>query len=592
MSVPKSELITQKTEDFRFGTLYLRADGILLRRDKEIHLTPRELAALRVLLAHAGELVTPAQLQRAIWGDVHVTADSVPRCVSSLRAALEPDDCIQTVYKRGYRLTGSVERRWEQGKQPRLAIMPFATAPNLPSYLGSAVAEETIAMLSNAAWAQRPVAVLARDSVFAVAQQGHTAQELGTLLGADFVLTGDIRMVAAQYRLRAELVRVEDHAQVWLEDFLVPLARIAGLEGELVQRLAARLRMDSLRPVVGPGHSELADSDPARSEAYDRFQRARQELQSVQRHRMQDGLQNLLRATELDPSLLAAQLDLANACITQSLYGYISPATAAEQVRRTARIIPARSESGRSLLPSLGWVRFHVDRNLEGALQAFEESTTHSYDPWATRSRVMVSLSRHRFIEAIDLLHEALDADPYSPWMHARLAWALHLTGDNTRSLAQIEQALPLFPNHEGIGLYGTAILAYNGLTAQALELGGKLVRNLPYCDVALAAHGYALACAGKHAEAAEIVERLQWMSRERFVDSSFTPAVCVELGDLDLALTELRNAEETRCPWFFQVLADPRLKPLHGMPEFEQMRGLLGTLEELATRSVHSGSV
>jgi hypothetical protein len=41
-----------------------------------------------------------------------------------------------------------------------------------------------------------------------------------------------------------------------------------------------------------------------------------------------------------------------------------------------------------------------------------------------------------------------------------------------------------------------------------------------------------------------------------------------------------LRAADEARCPWFFQALADPRLKPLHGNPEFERMRAILPVME------------
>ncbi len=51
---------------------------------------------------------------------------------------------------------------------------------------------------------------------------------------------------------------------------------------------------------------------------------------------MQDGLQHLLRATELDPSLMAARVDLVNLCVVQGFYGYMSPAVAADIVRRTA----------------------------------------------------------------------------------------------------------------------------------------------------------------------------------------------------------------------------------------------------------------
>ncbi|MGA3264634.1 MAG: hypothetical protein ABSC47_11390, partial [Terracidiphilus sp.] len=92
-----------------------------------------------------------------------------------------------------------------------------------------------------------------------------------------------------------------------------------------------------------------------------------------------------------------------------------------------------------------------------------------------------------------------------------------------------------------------------------------------------------ALACAGRRDEARAILERLQWMSRERFVLKSFTPAVYVALEDHDAALSELRAAAEDRCPWFFQMLADPRLKPLHGRPEFDELRSILARMEDAA---------
>ena len=76
----------------------MEADGTLWRGEAVVHLPPKELAALRLLLAHAGQVVSPTQLKHELWGDVHVTADSVPKCLSSLRGRLEPDECIQTVY--------------------------------------------------------------------------------------------------------------------------------------------------------------------------------------------------------------------------------------------------------------------------------------------------------------------------------------------------------------------------------------------------------------------------------------------------------------------------------------------------------------
>lgn len=81
------------------------------------------------------------------------------------------------------------------------------------------------------------------------------------------------------------------------------------------------------------------------------------------------------------------------------------------------------------------------------------------------------------------------------------------------------------------------------------------------------------------------MLERLQWLSRERFLLKAFLPAAYLELGDVESALAELRAADESRCPWFFQMLADPRLKQLHGHPDFELMRSALAQMEAEALR-------
>jgi DNA-binding winged helix-turn-helix (wHTH) protein/tetratricopeptide (TPR) repeat protein len=566
-----------------------------------VHIPPKELAALRLLLAHPGQIVSPLQLKHTLWGDVHVTSDSVPKCLSSLRAKLEPEDCIQTVYKRGYRFTAEVHRQSEPTAKvpPRLAILPFATMHFVPKHLGSAIAEETIVRLSNV---QSPVlSVLARDSVFTLVTRGFTAQQIGETLKADLVLTGSLSAISSQYRLRAEMIRVEDGTQIWVEDLLVDQNQVAGLETELAQRLAWRQGAWVLGNGVSSSKSNQVglylaaaaappvhqESNPERREAYDNFLRGRHEWQSLHRHRMQDGLQQLLRAIEVDPTLISAKIDLAHLCVTQAFYGFMSPSIQAEIVHRTAESIQDILRQAETLLPALGWVDFHFDRNLPEALCSFFASAHLPHGPWTTRLRAMFALSRGRFDEAITLLRAAIQVDPYAPWLQCRLAWALHLDGQAAESLRQIQLTLGLFPEHEFTNLYGSLILAFNGEAARAVHLAHDLGKRLPFFDLATAAHAYALACDGRKDQSLTILERLQWLGRERFLLRSFTPAVQVALGELDAAVEELQVANESRCPWFFQMLADPRLKPLHGNLDFERMRAILPAMEAEAAQDV-----
>jgi DNA-binding winged helix-turn-helix (wHTH) protein/tetratricopeptide (TPR) repeat protein len=587
-----------------FANFRLEGDGTLFRGKTPVHLPPKELFALQHLIAHAGCIVTPVELREALWGDVHVTADSVPKCVSSLRARLEPVDCIQTVYKRGYRFNAELlVQGADPGEKPlRLAILPIGAGYGVPDHLGFVIAEEAISRLT----AARPssIAVLAQDSVSTLARRGLTALEIGRQLGADLALAGSLRALPMHYRMRCEMIRVSDGTQVWVEDVLVERSRVAGLETELVNRLVARLCSSvpeigsaepgdkpsaaaGVAPPAEPENENLSiaaaaeiDTIDKQREAYETFQRAHHEWQSLERHRMQDGLQHLLRATELDPTLTGARVDLINLCATQCFYGFMSPSVAADIAYRTLETIPENTPHAESVQPALGWFQFHYDRNLPAALAAFSRSAHLPHDPWVTRVRTMFALSRRRFGEAIDLLRSASALDPYSPWLHTRLAWTLHLNGEAGASVDQIRNALKQFPEHGESNLYGAMVLAFNGEVEQACQVSQTLVQQLPYFDLATEAHAYTLACAGRADEAHSILERLQWLGRERFLLRAFIPAVYAALGEIDAALAELRACNELRCPWFFQMLADPRLKPLHSTPEFRQMQAMLDDME------------
>ncbi len=569
---------------YSFGSFKLDADGTLRRGAQTIHLPPKELAALRLFLENSGKVVTPQQLREALWGGVHVTADSVPKCVSSLRALLEPDDCIQTVYKRGYQFLAELVSPEPKGSSqaPRLAILPFATEFGVPEHLGGHIAEEAMAQVSRV----RPAlaAVLARDSVFTLARRGMTAVQVGQAMQADLALTGTIRALPAHFRFRAELIRVADGTQVWVEDMLVERARPEALETQLAQQLVFRLTGSatgsSELSIAASAEVPVAAASPQRREAYETYQRAHFEWQTLQRHRMQDGLQHLLRATELDPTLVDAWVDLVNLCVAQEFFGFMSPTVAAEICSRAVAQIPNVEMRAEKLLPALGWIELHVHQDLGAALRLFSLSEHLPHDPWVTRCRVMLSLSRHRFDEAIETLQSAIALDPFSAWLQARLAWSLHLKGEAEASVKQVVRCLELFPEQEASSLYGSLVLAHNGETRKAEELAESLARRLPYFDLATAAHAYTLAAAGERDQAQAMLERLQWLSRERFVISSFTPAAWVAVGDHEAALASLRTAEKARCPWLFQMLADPRLKPIEMREDFQRMRRNLAQME------------
>ncbi|HSJ52593.1 MAG TPA: response regulator [Anaerolineae bacterium] len=78
--------------------------------DREAHLTPIEYDLLRVLVSHAGKVLTHGQLLRTVWGAEHEQKTHLLRVnVSNLRKKIELDPALPrhvlTVPGVGYRLT-------------------------------------------------------------------------------------------------------------------------------------------------------------------------------------------------------------------------------------------------------------------------------------------------------------------------------------------------------------------------------------------------------------------------------------------------------------------------------------------------------
>ncbi|MBE0672612.1 MAG: response regulator [Anaerolineales bacterium] len=76
--------------------------------DKEIQLTPTEYDLLKVLVTHAGKVITHHQLLRQVWGDGYDDMHILRVNISNLRGKIEPDPSrptyIHTEPGVGYRL--------------------------------------------------------------------------------------------------------------------------------------------------------------------------------------------------------------------------------------------------------------------------------------------------------------------------------------------------------------------------------------------------------------------------------------------------------------------------------------------------------
>jgi DNA-binding winged helix-turn-helix (wHTH) protein len=101
--------------------------GLLLNETgAPVMLRRKSFEVLRVLTELAGRVVPRERLLDTVWGDVHVTDDSLTQCVLDIRRAIgDPNGTIlRTVPRRGYLLDVPAPAAPEAAA---VAILPFAT---------------------------------------------------------------------------------------------------------------------------------------------------------------------------------------------------------------------------------------------------------------------------------------------------------------------------------------------------------------------------------------------------------------------------------------------------------------------------------
>jgi DNA-binding winged helix-turn-helix (wHTH) protein len=107
----------------RFGPFVLDSETRQLQRDgAEVHLTPKALELLELLVASRPRAVSKTVIKRRLWPDAHVGAGNLTVLMAELRTALGDDArhpiWIRTVFRYGYAFAGDASDEIAGGQRP------------------------------------------------------------------------------------------------------------------------------------------------------------------------------------------------------------------------------------------------------------------------------------------------------------------------------------------------------------------------------------------------------------------------------------------------------------------------------------------
>jgi len=193
-----SPLLPADDRTFRFENVTLDlGHGSLRDANGVIELRSKSFEVLCYLVVNAGRLVTKEELLQAIWPNVTVSDESLTRCISDIRHALQDRDSrfIKTIPRRGYRFEASVSvsgklaatgppnvaANLPNPEGPSIAVLPFENISADPEqdYFADGVVEEITIALSRFKW----LFVISRNSSFVYKRKIIDVKQVGRELG-------------------------------------------------------------------------------------------------------------------------------------------------------------------------------------------------------------------------------------------------------------------------------------------------------------------------------------------------------------------------------------------------------------------------
>ena len=462
-------------QPFRVADINVDPSGNVMFLDNhDVLLEPRVMDVLCVLAASANKVVLRDSLIEEAWNVKHVSNESVTRVISLLRKAFKqfdaPTKYIQTVQKRGYKLSANVQYEQTSTAETvihkdevvRLAVLPFRTltAADGQEFLADGIVDELITTLGKVP----QLRIAGRTSSFRFKNANSSVSEIASQLNVSHLLDGAVHLHDNQLRISVSLIDGTTGFEVWSDSFDGTIDDVFASREDVARTIAngltasLNLTAHDLRP------RSLTDS----REAYGLFLQGRAlTLRAVGEGVLETAKDLLTQALEIDLNFAEcwaalAETHLYTAVLTPSLERSALAERMADAARKAIALNP-ESGHARAMLGVYEFINGNPVAALDLAFEAYRLEPT-NVDVMVRLGSFLMYIGRTR--DAMPYIKAAIERDP----VHGRTYIALcagHLClGEYDKAIAAGERMVDLgFP-----GLWLGVAQAANGLHEQAME--------------------------------------------------------------------------------------------------------------------------
>jgi TolB-like protein/Tfp pilus assembly protein PilF len=457
--------------------------GSLCNEHGEIELRPKSFQVLRYLVGNAGRLVAKEELLQAMWPNVTVSEESLTRCISDVRSALQDAESriIKTVPRRGYRFTATVTASDAPATSqvvngadilsipegPSIAVLPFVNMSGEPEqeYFADGMVEEITTALSRF----KTLFVIARNSSFTYKGKTADVKQVGRELGVRYVLEGSVRKAANRVRITAQLIDTSTGAHLWADRFDGAMEDIFELQDQVTMSVVGAITPTLERAEIGRAVLKPTDS----LDAYDHYMRGIASAYRWTDDGTSEALRHFFRAIELDPKFALAHALAASCYAWRKANGWATDA--AREIAETRRLAERAIQIGQDDAQVLCWsgmglafVVGEVDAGIALVERALRLNPN-LMDAWLSSG--LIRLVSGEWNLAIEHFARAMRLSPFEPslfMMQQGTASGHFYTGRYDEAAAWSAKSIGENPNYSSAWRVAAASNAFLGRQQQA----------------------------------------------------------------------------------------------------------------------------
>ena len=629
-----------KTSIYQFAEFRVDAGQRLLMRGDggTIPLTPKVFETLLYLVEHQGVVLDKDELMQAIWPHTVVEENNLNQSISALRRVLGEsrgeNRFIATIPGRGYRFVADVkpvaapepraeresiapafpsEQRTEKPKGhfqfnflAGIGIVGLAFAvhylwptrtPVLKAPTSSTPTPSVSVLRSIAVLPFKPLVADNRDESLEMGMADTLNFRLGSLrdvavrpissvrkfsgleqdpvaagreLGVESVLDGQIQRWGDRIRVTARLIGVGDGKQLWAGQFNEKFTDIFTVQDLISDKVISALALK----LTAEEQKRLTKHYTENAEAYQLYVNGRFYWERRTLEGLKKAIEYFQQATGHDPKYALAYAGLADSYALLGVF-HLPPREAFPKAKDSALNALRIDDRLAEAHAALGHIKVQYEYDWAGAEREYRRAIELNPNYATVHHFYALYLSEMgRFDEGIHEIKRAQELEPSSLIIHTNVGTILYQARRYDEAINQLKSVLEMNPHFDfARSVLGVSYLQ-KGMVEQAIA---EFQKRTTAATGSVADLGQAYALSGRRSEALREIDKLQELSKQRYVAPYNLALIYASLGEKGNALEWLEKAYEDRSTQLIWIKADPRLDKLRSEPRFKAVMRQMG---------------